>query len=179
MKIYCQGKIISESECSISANDHGFLYGISLFETFRTFNGKPFLLEAHLRRLQKSCQSFSIDLREDLLCADPKGKDLQKILQQLLDANLLADAVFRCTISSGQTGENPADPFYPNPREFIFVRPLPPPPPEEGIDLHLLQTTRKPPEVFPRPKSGNFADNVLAFQELRRKNLHLQPKACC
>lgn len=169
MKIYCEGKIIPESECSISASDHGFLYGISLFETFRTFNKKPFLLEAHLRRMQTSCKAFSIALHDRLLSADPKGVNLQKILQQLLETNDLSDAVFRCTISSGQPSENPGDPFYPNPREFIFVRPLPPPPPDGGIDLHILQTTRKPPEVFPRPKSGNFADNVLALQELQRR----------
>src|SRR5690625_1766246 len=169
MKIYCEGKIIPESECSISTSDHGFLYGISLFETFRTFNGKPFLLEAHLRRMQASCNAFSFALHDRLLSTDPKGGNLQKILQQLLETNDLSDAVFRCTISSGQPSENPADPFYPNPREFIFVRPLPPPPPDAGIDLHILQTTRKLPEVFPRPKSGNFADNVLALQELQRR----------
>ncbi|MDU5949767.1 MAG: 4-amino-4-deoxychorismate lyase, partial [Paenibacillus macerans] len=40
------------AEAVISVMDHGFMYGIGLFETFRTYGGRLFLLERHLERLR-------------------------------------------------------------------------------------------------------------------------------
>ena len=44
MYVYVNGEIVPYEEARVSAFDHGFLYGIGLFETFRTYEGHPFCL---------------------------------------------------------------------------------------------------------------------------------------
>ena len=38
----------------ISVFDHGFLYGEGIYETLRTYDGRPFLYDRHLRRLNEA-----------------------------------------------------------------------------------------------------------------------------
>ncbi|UUZ91697.1 hypothetical protein LJK87_40055 [Paenibacillus sp. P25] len=59
MKIYLNGTIIEEQQAVVSAYDHGFLYGMGLFETFRTYGGEPFLLERHLQRMAGGAGSWA------------------------------------------------------------------------------------------------------------------------
>ena len=48
MFIYMNGEIVRKEEAVISPFDHGYLYGMGLFETFRVYSGHPFLLDDHL-----------------------------------------------------------------------------------------------------------------------------------
>jgi branched-subunit amino acid aminotransferase/4-amino-4-deoxychorismate lyase len=50
------GDLVAASDASVSSFDFGFLYGVGVFETFRTWNGKAVALERHLERLITSCQ---------------------------------------------------------------------------------------------------------------------------
>ena len=61
MIISLNGSLCDEKEAVVSAYDHGFLYGMGLFETFRTYQGKAFLLEEHLERLA-GCRELAIQL---------------------------------------------------------------------------------------------------------------------
>ena len=51
MKIYLDGKYVSEDEAKISVFDHGLLYGDGVFEGIRVYGGRIFRLEQHLDRL--------------------------------------------------------------------------------------------------------------------------------
>ena len=42
MWLWHNGELRGSDEVCIPVSDHGFLYGMGLFETFRTFDGKPF-----------------------------------------------------------------------------------------------------------------------------------------
>ena len=66
MIISINGSFCEEKDALVSAYDHGFLYGMGLFETFRTYQGKAFLLEAHLERLVQGCKELSIQLEVKL-----------------------------------------------------------------------------------------------------------------
>ena len=44
-------KIINKKDCKISLENRAFLYGDGLFESVKIINGKPFNLDAHLKRL--------------------------------------------------------------------------------------------------------------------------------
>ena len=48
------GRSPTRSTRSISVFDHGFLYGEGVYETLRTYNGRPFLFDRHMRRLRDS-----------------------------------------------------------------------------------------------------------------------------
>src|SRR3954471_14246150 len=48
------GRIFDQQHAVISVFDHGFLYGEGVYETWRTYNGQPFLFDRHMRRLRNS-----------------------------------------------------------------------------------------------------------------------------
>ncbi len=51
---YVNGKIVPDSQASVSIYDRGYLSGIGVFERTRTFHGEPFRLDEHLKRLDLS-----------------------------------------------------------------------------------------------------------------------------
>jgi len=80
------GNFVSASEACVSSFDFGFLYGVGVFETFRTWSGKLVALERHWERLVTSCQALEWSLpfgKETLIewiCATVRanGDTLQK-----------------------------------------------------------------------------------------------------
>ena len=50
-KIIFNHKILNKKELKFSIDNRAFLYGDGLFESIKIINGKPFNLEAHLKRL--------------------------------------------------------------------------------------------------------------------------------
>src|SRR6201985_764533 len=65
------GRISGEREAVISVFDHGFLYGEGIYETLRTYNGRPFLFDRHMRRLRNSARliDLTIPFTDDELAA--------------------------------------------------------------------------------------------------------------
>ena len=91
-KVYLNGKIIAENKASLSIRDRGFTYGDAVFETIRVYNGLPFLLKEHLKRLKKAGQITKIKI----------PSDLDKAVIKLIKANkLVNDSSIRITISRG------------------------------------------------------------------------------
>jgi hypothetical protein len=56
------GELGSEKDRLLSPLDQGFLFGASVYETIRTYGGRPFFLERHIKRLRESAQALSIHL---------------------------------------------------------------------------------------------------------------------
>src|SRR4030095_5470731 len=54
------GRISDEREAVISVFDHGFLYGEGIYETLRTYNGRLFLYDRHMRRLRNSARLIKL-----------------------------------------------------------------------------------------------------------------------
>ncbi|AZK45514.1 aminotransferase class IV [Paenibacillus lentus] len=156
------GVLTPSAEAVISVLDHGFMYGMGLFETFRTYQGRPFLLERHLERLRGGCLELGIryDTREELLRLE---------IAQLLQANELRDGYIRLTVSAGTgpLGLPPED--YTEPSVIIYVKSLPEYDSElyaKGKELWCLTTPRNTPEGKIRHKSLHYMNNILAKREL-------------
>ncbi|RNB62630.1 4-amino-4-deoxychorismate lyase, partial [Brevibacillus invocatus] len=60
MHVYVNGLIQPAHEAVVSVLDHGFLYGIGLFETLRVYDGQLFLWEAHYARLSSGLSALRI-----------------------------------------------------------------------------------------------------------------------
>ena len=58
--ININGNVCPASEARISPLDHGFLYGDSVYETVRTFFGRPFLLGHDLPKSFSARQDCSM-----------------------------------------------------------------------------------------------------------------------
>lgn len=176
MKVGLNGMVVDAREAVISVYDHGFLYGIGLFETFRTYGGKPYLLNRHLRRMNCGCQQLGIPFTMS-------GHEVEVWVHQLLMANQLQDGYVRLTVSAGE-GELglPVD-DYKQPTVLLLVKSLPGTgrgaAHTEGRELRLLATKRNTPEGSVRFKSLHYMNNIIAKRELdvlKRQDAHLPPK---
>ena len=58
---YLEGEFIPADECKLPVYNLGIVQGAAVTDFLRTFNGKPFLLEEHTRRLYQSCKYACID----------------------------------------------------------------------------------------------------------------------
>lgn len=162
MIISINGELTLEQEAKVSVLDHGFLYGMGLFETFRTYESKPFLLAEHLERLLDSCKQLRIHY-------NPDEERIRKQLARLIEANETQDAYFRLTVTGGVGAVGLPQDDYRKPQEIIYIKPLPPR--KEGLAVQgkavqLLRLRRNSPEGSLRLKSLHYMNNIIGKQEL-------------
>ena len=60
--IWVRGGILPDLALRVSALDRVFEHGLGLFETFRTWNGHPTLLDRHLERMRRSAGELGLAL---------------------------------------------------------------------------------------------------------------------
>lgn len=155
------GRYMQENELTISPLDHGFLYGLGFFETFRTFNGKVFLFEEHYNRLKEALARYRIAMPYN-------KKELIEIIVELNMRHNGMDGYFRLDVSAGNGGVGLQPHQYENPTVILFRKELP------NITVaknaQWLSTIRNTPEQNIRFKSHHYANNILARQELPSLN---------
>jgi len=100
--MYVAGRMVAEGEATVSALDAGLLLGAGLFETLRTYGGRPFRLGRHMARLRASGRFFRILVGES-------DDEIAAVIARLLEANGLADARLRITATRGHLAEGLAD----------------------------------------------------------------------
>ncbi|CAM4516950.1 4-amino-4-deoxychorismate lyase [Paenibacillus endophyticus] len=162
MKIGLNGTVLEASEAVISVYDHGFLYGMGLFETFRTYNGTPFLLDRHLNRLHAGCEQLGIRYQSD-------PEHIAAWVRELIAANGLEDAYIRMTVSAGEAELGLPTGDYEHPTVLMLVKALPSINDAvhmRGRELRLMQTRRNTPEGEIRYKSLHYMNNIIAKREL-------------
>jgi branched-chain amino acid aminotransferase len=161
------GRITPASEAVIPVYDHGFLYGEGVYETLRTYNRIPFLLDRHTRRLRASAGFIQLDVPFD-------DAGLARAIDgTMAAAGLSGEAYIRVLLTRG-VGELTYDVrATPTPSLVIIVKPLEEPPArviQEGIRISLVPILRNHPgSVNPIIKSNNLLNNVLAMQEAYRR----------
>lgn len=162
MNIGWNGTIKQAEEAVISVYDHGFLYGMGLFETFRTYEGQPYLLERHLKRLADGCHSIGIQYEPDI-------ESFRIWLAALMKSNNLSEAYVRLTVTAGEEELGLPSGDYSKPNQLLLVKPLPIQNSqlyEDGRQLALLETRRNTPEGEIRLKSLHYMNNIVAKREL-------------
>jgi len=159
-RININGVITAAGEARISVLDHGLLFGDSVYETLRTYQGKPFLFSRHFARLQHSAEGIHLDLPWS------KAETLAQIQRTLLPA----ECRIRLMITRG-IGELTAEPeTCTDPTPIIIVVPLRPLPEqvyEEGVEVVISSVRRS--QRFADIKSGSLIHQVLAFREAKAK----------
>ena len=162
------GKISPDHEAVISVFDHGFLYGEGIYETLRTYNGRLFLYERHMRRMRNSARLIDLALpfTEDELAA---------LIRDTIAAAKLdnAEAYVRVLVTRG-IGELTYDlKATPNPSWVVIVKPLLSPAAviyENGVKVVLVDVVRNHPQsVNPMIKSNNLMNSALAAQQALKR----------
>ncbi|MEY8351119.1 aminodeoxychorismate lyase [Bacillus cereus] len=159
MLIYVNGTYVEASEAKISPYDHGYLYGLGVFETFRIYNGHPFLLDDHYERLTDALSVLQIEWK---MTKD----DVLRILQELLVRNGLDHAYVRFNVSAGIGEIGLQTELYEEPSVIVFIKPLSVPGEvleKEGV---ILKQKRNTPEGAFRLKSHHYLNNILGKREI-------------
>src|SRR5262245_37998262 len=162
------GRITSECEAMISVFDHGFLYGEGIYETMRTYRGRPFLFDRHMRRLRRSASMIELTL------PFTDGELAEHIRNTQTAANLDGEAYIRVLVTRG-VGELTYDlKATPHPSIVIIVKPQVDPSAEtyeKGVRVVIVDIVRNhPASVNPMIKSNNLMNSALAMQQALRSN---------
>ena len=92
--VYFNDSFILKDKVSISPYDRGFLFGDSVYEVIPVYEGKAFLLEDHLTRLERS-------LMETKIKKPISWKDFPKIIEELVKRNSYKDQQIYVQITRG------------------------------------------------------------------------------
>jgi branched-chain amino acid aminotransferase len=130
------GDIGPADAARIPVTDEGLLRGDGAFEATRLYGGRPFALEDHLARLQRSCAGLRLEFDLAALRAE---------LAALIEAAGPVEAVLRIVLTRGG-------------RRIALVEPLPHLPPVGRVATILFAPNR----VLDGLKSLSYAGNMLA-----------------
>jgi branched-chain amino acid aminotransferase len=162
------GRITPECEAVISVFDHGFLYGEGVYETMRTYHGRPFLFDRHMRRLRRSASMIELPLpfSDDQLAAQIRAtQDAAKLEGEAYIRVLVTRGVGELTYDLNAT---------PNPSLVIIVKPQVDPPADaydKGVRVVIVDIVRNhPATVNPMIKSNNLMNSALAMQQALRSH---------
>ena len=162
------GRIVAPEDAVVSVFDRGFLYGDSVYEVLRTYQGRPFATEAHLGRLERSAARIGLTLPW------PAGRLATEVDRVLAAADDLAEgheSYVRIVVTRG-AGPIGLDPgLAEDPRTILIVQPLHQPPRalyEAGAAVAVVGVERnRRAAVDPAAKTGNYLNSVLALREAR------------
>ena len=94
LQIYISGQLVAKEDAKISVYDHGLLYGDGVFEGLRSYGGRVFRLDEHLKRLYESAKAIWLEIPiSQTAMADA--------VYQTLKANNLKDAYIRLVVTRG------------------------------------------------------------------------------
>jgi branched-chain amino acid aminotransferase len=152
------GKISKEAP-QVSFLDHGFLFGDSIYEVIRLYDGKMFGFRDHMERLQASADRIRLKI-------DQQIEGLESRVKALFKEGGEKNAVIRIVVTRGQ-GKLHIDPRSCG-EALVFMAhwsyddsQLP-----EAVRVLIPQVRRNPRESLdPAIKSGNYLNNIMAFQE--------------
>ena len=162
------GVITRTADARVPVMDRGFLYGDSVYEVFRTYDGVPLFYDEHWARFENSAQLIHLDLG---LTKDQMTDEIRQTVQTTNAAQRNRDVYVRYTVTRGA---GPVD-LFPNPelatRYVIIVKELHDWNPEFyriGVRLAIPDTRRNPITALdPNIKGGNYLNNVLGVIEAR------------
>lgn len=159
MKIYLNGKLVPKKDAKISVFDHGLLYGDGVFEGIRTYNGRVFMLEAHIDRLYRSAHAIALSIHMS-------KKAMIKAVLQTCKANQTMNGYIRLVATRG-VGTLGLNPFACRKGQIIIIaaniqlysKKMY----EHGLKVVTAGTVRNHPEsINPNIKSLNYLNNILA-----------------
>lgn len=118
MLVWLNGRCLHVRDARLSVLDRGLLHGDGLYDTWRTYDGEPFAVAAHLRRLAAAARQLRLP---------PPGPApaWTRRARRLVARNGLRDATIRLTITRGVAGDFLVPDRPAPPTRLLTVRRLP------------------------------------------------------
>jgi branched-chain amino acid aminotransferase len=154
---------------TVSILDRGFLYGDSVYEVVRTWQGKLFSLPEHLARLRQSAAYLYLDVP----WSDTEIRErIEQTIAQAIAQSSDTEFYVRIVVSRGaEAFINLLPSPELRPSLVIVISPISPNPqlPETGVHLKLVKRCRNARAALdPIAKTGNYLNNILAMLEARQ-----------
>jgi branched-subunit amino acid aminotransferase/4-amino-4-deoxychorismate lyase len=135
------GQVMSADEAMVPVTDPGLLRGDGVFEVIRVYGGRPFALDDHLRRLERSAENLRLPIDLDALRTDTR---------ELLRAAGAEDGALRLLVTRGG-------------RRIGLLEPLP----VTAHPISLACVEYVAPRVLDGVKSLSYAGNMRAARLAR------------
>jgi branched-chain amino acid aminotransferase len=139
------GRVMLASAATIPATDEGLLRGDGAFEVIRLYDGRPFALEEHLRRLERSASNLRLPLDLEAVRSDA--------WRLIAHAGAGPDhALLRIVVTRGG-------------RRLLLTEPLP----AVAERIRLGSVTYAPTRILDGVKSLSYGANMLASRLARER----------
>jgi D-alanine transaminase len=117
MQVFLNGRYVDHGAAAVSIDDRGFLFADGIYEVIRLYDGRPFLVEQHMRRLRAGLAALRI--------AEP-DVDLESIAARLIEANgITGDGTIYIQITRGVAPRKHAfPPADVRPTVFVVAKPF-------------------------------------------------------
>ncbi|HEV7730656.1 MAG TPA: aminotransferase class IV [Candidatus Binatia bacterium] len=125
MLVWLNGRFQDARTARVAATDRGLLHGDGVYDTWRTYDGVPFAVPAHIRRLTAATRMLGLP-------APGAAAVWEQRTRALVTRNHLTDATIRLTITRGDAGDALVPSRPAPPTILLTLRTLPP-------DLDALQ----------------------------------------
>lgn len=162
------GVIAPTEDARVPVLDRGFLYGDSVYEVFRTYDGVPLFYDEHWARLQNSAALIRMQLgitKAELTSAIAATVAATGATESRTDVSV------RYTVTRGDGPIDLSPSADLRTRYVIIVRSVPSWSAElysRGVRLAVAATLRNPSRSLdPNIKGGNYMNNVLALMDAR------------
>jgi len=156
---YVNGHYVEDSIATLPITDLAILRGYAVFDFLRTYNGKPFHLDDHLRRLKKSAALLHLPCPWTLA-------EMTAIVNELLQRNNFWETNLRFIITGGDSSDSISPENLP--RLVIMATELQKFPKEwynEGVKVITSHATR----YIPGSKSTNYIKAIMALRSARSR----------
>lgn len=154
---YVDGKFVTANQAVLPVDDLAIIRGIGVFDLLRTYDGKPYFLEAHVSRLISSAEAIdlSIPWSHTQIC---------QIALQTLARNIVDEANIRIIVTGGSSDDfmTPSG----RPRLLVLVTPLPRLPAawyRNGVKVITVQSSRNIPDA----KSIDYLPAAMALRQAK------------
>jgi branched-chain amino acid aminotransferase len=132
---YLNGRYLPVTKAAVPATDRGFLFGEGLFESWRTYRGRPFAVKEHLERLSRSARILGIPF--------DATEDWEARSRALVRRNSASDTgvVIRLTITRGGGPVSLTPKSVSRPTQLLLMRAIEGSPGRaraEGVAVHLF-----------------------------------------
>jgi branched-chain amino acid aminotransferase len=137
------GTVLPAGEARLPVTDPGLLRGDGVFEAVRLYDGTPFALDEHLRRMERSAANARLELDADALRAD---------VGALVEAARPGDAIVRLLVTRGG-------------RRIVLLEPVP----EHAAAVALAVVRYAPTRILDAVKTISYGANMLASRLARER----------
>ena len=135
------GQLVRQAQAVIPVTDQGLLRGDGVFEVIRLYGGRPYALDAHLARLERSAAGLRLPVDIDAIRSD---------VVALVDARAREDVLVRMLVTRGG-------------HRIVLIEPMP----AIAPSLALEPVTYAPVRLLDGIKSLSYGANMLASRIAR------------